>query len=356
MPPPTVDIIVPVWNYPNETRQCLAAVLSHSPGSRLIIVDNGNSRQIQLMLEEFFEVLGDNDALLLSSECNVGLVRAINMGLARSDSDYAVILCPHVVVTAGWLDGLIEAARTGIASPLFSTGKGDRSSRTDHSGDLLETRRISFSTLALKGEMRMLIGFFDEGMDGAEWCLKDFVSRAWSRGYRTCVTSASRVVCRSEPVLGSAARRRDMALSSRIRYQERWGIERHYLVYFGKSTEPCSLIDTMETVLNGCRQGHHFTLLLHRRQASEFRRRGWTGLHTSIELRILSRFMPERDCRRSIAALRMVIPDLVLVQGDEGDAFSGSDAAISLPDLAAALAAPAQEPPLSMSTISEVMP
>ena len=50
---PTIDILVPVWNNPFETRACLAGILSHSPGARLIVVDNASSRETELMLEEF---------------------------------------------------------------------------------------------------------------------------------------------------------------------------------------------------------------------------------------------------------------------------------------------------------------
>ena len=96
---PTIDILVPVWNNPFETRACLAAILAHSSGARLIIVDNGSSRETELMLEEFSEPLGDR-GLFIKSERNIGLVAAINLGLARSDSDYTVIVRPHVSVQA----------------------------------------------------------------------------------------------------------------------------------------------------------------------------------------------------------------------------------------------------------------
>ena len=99
---PSVDIIVPVWNNLFETRACLAAILEHSPEARLIIVDNGSSRETELMLEEFSESLGES-GLFIKSERNIGLLPAINMGLARSDSDFAVNVRPHVLVNAGWL-------------------------------------------------------------------------------------------------------------------------------------------------------------------------------------------------------------------------------------------------------------
>ena len=103
MPSPSVDIIVPVWNNPFETRACLAAILEYSPGARLIIIDNGSSRETELMLEEFSEPLADQ-ALFITSDRNIGLVPAINKGLASSDADVAVIVRPQVMVGRGWLN------------------------------------------------------------------------------------------------------------------------------------------------------------------------------------------------------------------------------------------------------------
>src|SRR5512136_108571 len=102
MPSPSVDIIVPVWNNPFETRACLAAILEHSPEARLIVVDNGSSRETELMLEEFSEPLAEQ-ALFITTERNIGLVPAINRGLASSQADFAVVLQPRVMVGKGWL-------------------------------------------------------------------------------------------------------------------------------------------------------------------------------------------------------------------------------------------------------------
>jgi len=327
MKTPTVDIIVPVWNNLFETRACLAAILAHSPDTRLIIVDNGSDRQTQLMLEEFSESLGDN-GLFISSERNVGLVRAINMGLARSDSDFAVIVRPHVLVNHGWLDGLLEAARNGIATPLFTGSGAPQVQAPARDCSQMETCAVSFSALALKGEMHMLIGGFDEHLDGGKWCLKDYVSRAWSRGYQTCITSRSKVSCGTENQLGSDARRQEQANISKTSYLERWGNSNHYGIYFGRETDAAGLAETVETILEGARQNHRFTLLLHRRQNAIFRRMGWHALHTDIEIRVLSLFMGQRDLQKKVAALRSLSPEIILVHGSEGAAISGIDSAL----------------------------
>ena len=341
MSAPTVDIIVPVWNSPFETRACLAAILEHSPEARLIIVDNGSSRETELMLEEFSEPLGGR-GLFIKTERNVGLIPAINMGLARSDSDYAVIVRPHVTVKAGWLKVLLDVADTtgaSIVSPLFKGAGAPLLEPLAPNCPTMESCTVSFATLLMRGEMRVLAGSFDERLDGGEWCLKEYVRRAAAKGYRTCVTSRSKLVCEAEPLFGSRDRRLEMLNKSRLAYLELWGLPRHYVVYFGKATDAASLDDSISAILDGARQGHRFTLLLHHRQRSYFRRTGWHGLHTGIELYGISILSPKRDLKRKMGLLQAGSPDLLAVRGSDCIQFPGVETAIDLEELILVLGA-----------------
>lgn len=338
---PTIDILVPVWNNLFETRACLAAILTHSPKARLIIVDNGSSRETELMLEEFSESLGDQ-GLFIKSERNIGLVAAINFGLARSDSDYTVIVRPHVTVQEGWLDTLVGVAETtgaGIVSPLFSGPEAPALPQPVQGCTAMESCTVSFDTLLVRTEMRMVAGAFDEHLDGHEWCLKEYVRRVASYGYRTCITGSLRLPCAGGQQFGSVQRRTEMVQNSRSVYLSRWGITCHYCVYFGPEADAGSLADTVSAVLDGARQGHLFTLLLHRRQFSVFRKMGWNGLHAGIELQRLSIPFPVRDLQRKIAALQAATPELIAVSGCSGVVLPGVDTAISPDELFSTLAA-----------------
>ena len=328
---PTIDILVPVWNNPFETRACLADIIAHSPGARLIVVDSGSSRETELMLEEFSESLGDQ-ALFIKSERNIGLVAAINMGLARSDGDYSVIVRPHVSVQAGWLEALVNAAEAGgagIVSPLFS-GKEAPSLPTMVTGcTTMESCTVSFATLLVRSGMRTIVGNFDEHLDGNECCLKEYVRRAAAHGYRTCITGLTRLSCSAGQQFGSEQRRNEMVQNSRAAYRAKWGIIRHYCIYFGEEADAGSLDDVVSAILDGARQGHRFTLMLHRRQHADFRKMGWNCLHTGIELQRLPLLFPLRDLQRKVASMRSVSPDLVTVLGCSGALFPGGDSAIS---------------------------
>lgn len=332
---PTIDILVPVWNNPFETRACLAEILAHSPGARLIIVDNGSSRETELMLEEFSESLGEQ-GLFIKSVKNIGLVAAINMGLSRSDSDYTVIVRPHVTVRAGWLDVLVKVAEStgaGIVSPLFSGAEAHSLPQLAPGCTTMESCTVTFSTLLLRSEMRMLAGVFDEHLDGSGWCLKEYVRRVAARGYRTCMTGNLCLPCSAGQQYGSPQRRSEMEQLSRSVYLSRWGVLRHYCVYFGKEADAAALEETVIALLDGARQGHRFTLLLHRRQYADFRKMGWNGLHTGLELYRLSILSPLRDLGKKVASLRSASPDLLAVRGVNGVPFPDVETALSRDEL-----------------------
>jgi len=338
---PIIDILVPVWNNPFETRACLAAILAHSPGARLIIVDNGSSRETELMLEEFSESLGDQ-GLFIKSERNVGQVAAINLGLGRSDSDYAVIVLPHVTVQAGWLEALVSVAEStgaGIVSPLFSGADAPDLPNLAPGCTSMESFTVSFTTLLLRAEMRIVAGGFDEHLDGNEWCLKEYVRRVAAHGYRSCIAGPLRLSCSAGQQFGSVQRRNEMMQNSRSAYISGWGAPRHYCFYFGKGADTGSLGDTVAAILDGAREGHSFTLLLHRHQYSEFRKLGWNALHTGIALQQLSLLFPLRDVQRKIAALESALPGLIAVKWGSCVTFPGVDAAISQGELPSSISA-----------------
>lgn len=320
MKSPSVDILVPVWNNHFETRACLAAILEFSPEARLIVVDNGSSRETELMLEEFSESLGDQ-GLFIKSERNIGLVPAINMGLARSDSDFAVIVRPHAMVNAGWLAPLLDSAEeagAGIVSPVFTGINAPCLPALATGCTLMESCMVSFSVMLLRGEMRIMAGTFDERLDGGKWCLREYVRRVADKGYRTCITSRSVVACSDEAPFGSAERRSVLENNSKKAYLDCWGLSKQHAVYFGKSVQAADLNNTIDAILDAARRGHSFTLLLHRRQFSDFRRMGWNSLHTGIKLHKLSTLLPQRDLLKKLALLRADAPELVSAKG--GDA------------------------------------
>lgn len=322
---PTVDIVVPVWNNPFDTRACLAAILEHSPNARLIIVANGSSRETELMLEEFSEPLGER-ALFLLSEKNLGLIPAINRGLTRSDSDVTIILRPNVLVNHGWLDALLEAKKgeaAGIITPLFH-GDGSPAITPPVKGcSLQETFSISFSTLLLSGEMRMIIGSFDENLDGGTCCLSDYMARAEKSGYRVYCTSHANLLCKADNFFGSLERRQIIAAQSMEKISKRWGDRKNWCLYSGKDTENDELNRIVDVLLKEARRGNRALILLHGKQYNEAIKRGWHGLHTGLILQKLSFFSWESDVIGKFNQLCTIEPQTVPIRGSRTLPFPG---------------------------------
>ncbi|HIJ82249.1 MAG TPA: hypothetical protein HPP76_11140 [Desulfuromonadales bacterium] len=241
-----------------------------------------------------------------------------------------------MTVHSGWLETLVGVAETtgaGIVSPLFSGVMAPKLPTLAPGCTVMESCTVSFATLLVRSEMRMVAGLFDETLDGDEWCLREYVRRVAAVGYRTAITGRCSLACSAGQQFGSLQRRSEMIQNSRAAYIARWGIDRHYCVYFGPEAEAGALADTVAIILNGARQGHRFTLLLHRRQHSAFRKMGWNGLHTGIKLLPLSLLFPLRNLQRKISALRSASPDLLAVKGCSGTLFPGIDSAISCDEL-----------------------
>jgi len=334
---PSVDIIVPVWNNLFETRSCLAAILTHSPEARLIVVDNGSSRETELMLEEFSESLGDH-GLFMTCERNIGLIPSINRALAQSEGEYVVIVRPQVTVSAGWLEQLLKTAdqpQTGIVTPVFRGNAAPAVTGPLAGYPQMETFSLSFAALLLKGNLYRAVGGFDEGMDGGEWCLKDYIRRAEAAGFHTRVTAAPLLQCGPETVFGSNERRQEQLRTSRELYLSRWGIARHYCIYWGKYLLTDLMAPILETILASARQGNRFTLLLHRKQYKEFRKRGWNGLHTAMSVQALPLLGTTRSLKRQIADLQSSDPDVILVKGSQEVQFPNDLAAITFNGIAA---------------------
>jgi hypothetical protein len=200
----------------------------------------------------------------------------------------------------------------------------------------METFTLSFTSFLIRGELHRQMGGFDEALDNAEWCLRDYIRRAEAGGYHTCVIARPELACGQETIFGSQERRQEQARLSRDTFLSRWGVARHYCLYFGPKTDAADLAGTVEAIVAAARRGHRFTLLLHRRQFKEFRRRGWNGLHTAVAISSLPLIAAQRSLVRQFAALQAADPDLIPVRGTEDAVFPGVAAPICLDEAMAA--------------------
>ncbi|MDH3974406.1 MAG: glycosyltransferase family 2 protein [Deltaproteobacteria bacterium] len=160
------DIVLPVWNQLEMTKECLKSVLDNTDYPyRLIIVDNGSDSNTAAYLQTFSEENNDI-VMLLRNDVNVGYIKATNRGMKESRGKHVCLLSNDTVVYPGWLSQMIAVAEKekdiGLVNPAsnhFDLSYEDTlNSKHEYIG---MGRCIGFCMLA-KRELIDQIGFLDE--------------------------------------------------------------------------------------------------------------------------------------------------------------------------------------------------
>ncbi|MDB6111162.1 MAG: hypothetical protein JWR69_2912 [Pedosphaera sp.] len=121
-PPPaaTVEIVIPVFNQLAYTRGCLES-LRRSAGmaARIVVIDNGSSDGTAEYLA------GDPGIDVIHNSENRGCAVAWNQGVKSGRADWVVVLNNDVLLTPGWLEGLVTSAEAegwDIVTPAMREG------------------------------------------------------------------------------------------------------------------------------------------------------------------------------------------------------------------------------------------
>jgi GT2 family glycosyltransferase/glycosyltransferase involved in cell wall biosynthesis len=112
-PAPLPTVLIPVYRGIDEVRACIESVLRHGarePFALTVINDASPEPSMDAYLASVASATNPSVELtVLTNEENLGFVGTVNRGLGRSSGD-VVILNADTVVTAGWLDRLLDAA------------------------------------------------------------------------------------------------------------------------------------------------------------------------------------------------------------------------------------------------------
>jgi GT2 family glycosyltransferase len=194
---PPCDIIIPIWNQVALTQRCLKALREKTRTAyRLILVDNGSGEETRKYLESLAEE-PSWPGFLIRNEENRGYIRAVNQGLKISTAPYICLLNNDIVVTAGWLERLIEFAgahpEAGLVNPQqnHDPGKpmpgdleGFAATQVRAPGQWMELDHCTGGCLLIKREVIEKIGFLDESYGQGYYEDNDYSRRAQRAGYR----------------------------------------------------------------------------------------------------------------------------------------------------------------------------
>ena len=110
-----VSIIVPVFNHWSETLACLESILQFTdgPAYEVIVSDDASTDETPEMMKRIEGVVYSRN------DQNLGFIGSCNRGATRARGEFLVFLNNDTVVTAGWLDALLQTFRdmpgTGLA-------------------------------------------------------------------------------------------------------------------------------------------------------------------------------------------------------------------------------------------------
>ena len=193
------DIIMPVWNELDVTRECVESIVEHTHYPyRLVIIDNASDIPARDYLRGL-KSRKDINLELIRNEENLGFVKAVNQGIKLSAAPYVCIMNNDTIATDGWLDAMISAMEShpdvGLINPTSNTFShypeknesiDDYASRLKLFKDQIqELHCCRFFCTVIRREVLKKLGSLDEIYHLGYFDDTDYCKRAQAAGYRT---------------------------------------------------------------------------------------------------------------------------------------------------------------------------
>jgi len=110
-----LDIVIPVYNAPDDVATCVESVLRHTDAShRIVLIDDASPDPRIAELFAAYAARGMSRLSLLHNPSNLGFTGTANRGFTLSRND-VVLLNSDTIVPAGWTDALIRCADADAA-------------------------------------------------------------------------------------------------------------------------------------------------------------------------------------------------------------------------------------------------
>ncbi len=242
---PKASLIILTYNNLDYTRQCLESIFSKTiyPNYEIVVVDNastdGTSDYLQTVAASH-----SNVRLVLNKE-NRGFAAGNNQGVAASSGEYIAYLNNDIIVTPGWLSGLIahlSDPSIGAVGPVTNYAGNESRIAVDyhqisdldefahrytqaHAGQSFEIRMLALFCMLVHRTVIDSVGPLDEQFGVGMYEDDDFSLRIRQKGYR--------ILCAEDVYIhhwGSAAfsqlaqeRFNRLHLENRGKFESKWG-------------------------------------------------------------------------------------------------------------------------------------
>lgn len=208
-PQPLVSIIILTFNQLPYTMECVASIQRHTTERyELIFIDNGSTDGTVPWLRA---LAGREPATcrVIENSTNLGFAKGCNQGLEAAQGDYLLLLNNDVVVTEGWLSGLLACFRhhpeTGIVGPLTNNISGIQrlpgapplpqagiddfaaTLRTRFDGRRIYNRRIVGFCMLFTRDLLNRVGYLDDSFGNGNFEDDDYCLRAELEGFSNLI-------------------------------------------------------------------------------------------------------------------------------------------------------------------------
>ncbi len=238
-----VSIVIPVYNELFYTRLCLDSLRRVTTWPyELIVVDNGSTDGTPDYLKSF------PDIKVIRNSSNLGFARGCNQGIKLARGNYILLLNNDTVVTPGWLENLVDCARSsadiGLVGPRTNFCKGEQSLAATYSkiaemqefarrfnregpDQWFELPRLIGFCLLIKREVIEKIGLLDESFGLGGYEDDDYYVRAREAGYRLMVAGNTFVHHFGNTTFaGNKIDMLELLEDNWGKYVEKWGLNR----------------------------------------------------------------------------------------------------------------------------------
>lgn len=231
--PMDVSIVIPVLNQLSYTKICLESLrAAGSVESEVVVIDNGSADGT----EEF--LASCSGITVIRNAENLGCAASWNQGVRASRGDWAVILNNDVIVSRGWLEGLLEFAEEkgmDIVSPAIREGEynydiGEYGSRfVRRMRDVFRSGVADGICFMVRRRVFEQVGPFDENFRIGQFEDADFFRRAERAGFRLGTTGRSFIHHFGSVTQDSLRREkaeRPYEAENRAYYRKKWNLSR----------------------------------------------------------------------------------------------------------------------------------
>lgn len=253
------DIVIPVWNQIQNTKDCIDSIRKNTKYPyKLIIIDNASDKNTALYLDS----LKNNDLTLLRNEENQGFVKAVNRGIRESSSEFLCILNNDTIVANCWLTEMINVIKknpsVGIVNPSSNTlgqnldyGESIDARAEDikhEKGEYVELGSAFGFCMLTKRKIFDEIGLFDEKYGMGYFEDTDFSLRAKQKGYKSVRALAAYVYHKESASFKLLGNLDSTFKKSKKLFESKWGKTKRYAIVMEKIS-PID-INSLKSILN----------------------------------------------------------------------------------------------------------